>query len=157
MNTKEAAKKWGCSEKTVREYCNNGIIPIADKEDGKWCIPDEMQELPPVTLKKAIYLLTCLGDDVLPTVGRYWSEDKLLDALVYLSDMRFIIGYEGHASLEEAAKKCRVSKLGQELIESGKVRDKLGVGGEIGIKAGIESGLPTALLSITGTMKKGID
>ena len=156
MNTKKAAKQWGCSERTVREYCNNGLIPIVEKEGRKWRIPDEMQELPPVSLNRAIYLLTCLEDDVLPAVGKYWSEDKLLDALVYLSDMRFIIGYEGHVSLEEAAKKCRVSKLGQELIESGKNKNKIEAGGEIGIKAGIESGLPTALISITGTVKKEI-
>ena len=147
MNTKEAAKKWGCSEKTVREYCSNGLIPLADKISGKWFVPDEMRKLPPVTLKKAVYLLSCLEDNVLPAVSGYWNENKLSDALVYLSDMRFIIGYEGHVSLEEAAEQCRVSKLGKRLIERGKERDDTEVSRDIGIKVGIESGLPKAEIS----------
>lgn len=97
----------------MRKYCKTGMIPFAEKVNGKWDVPDEMRSLPPVTLNRAIYLLTCIEDNVLPDVSRYWSEEKLLNSLLYLSDMRFIIGYEGHSSLEEAAKQCRVSKLGK--------------------------------------------
>lgn len=153
MNTKEAAEKWGCSEKTVREYCNNGMIPLAEKVSGKWYVPDEMLGLPPVTLNRAVYLLTCLEEHVLPAVNKYWNEEKLSDALVYLSDMRFIIGYEGHASLEEAARKCRVSKLGKKLIDSGEGCNEIEAGGGLELKAGIESGLPSALVSVSGTAK----
>ncbi len=153
MNTKEAARIWGCSDNTVREYCSNGIIPLAEKVGGKWYVPDEMQELPPVTLKRAVYLLKCLEENVLPNVNRYWSEEKLTDALVYLSDMRFIIGYEGYTSLEEAVAKCRVSKLGKELIASGKDRNEVEAGGGIDLKAGVDRGLPTALAGINGMIK----
>ena len=153
MNTREAAKRWRCSEKTVREYCKTGMIPFAEKINGKWYVPDEMRALPPVTLNRAIYLLACIEDNVLPDVSRYWSEEKLLNSLLYLSDMRFIIGYEGHSSLEEAAKQCRVSKLGKKLIESSTNGNEIEAGGDIGIKAGIESGLPSAVMTLTGSAK----
>ena len=32
MNTSEAAKKWKCSVGTVRKYCNEGMIPPAEKD-----------------------------------------------------------------------------------------------------------------------------
>ena len=37
MNTKEAARKWECSVKTVTKLCADGVIPLAEKmkeEDG---------------------------------------------------------------------------------------------------------------------------
>lgn len=143
MNTKEAAKKWGCAESTVRDYCKSGIIPLAEKVGGKWSIPDEMQMLPPVTANRAVYLMRCIQDDVLPETDKYWDAEKMTEALVYLSDMRFIIDFEGHSSLEEAAKKSRVSNIGNALIEA--VQEKsgkntFGIEGEAGIKEGV----PTA-------------
>jgi hypothetical protein len=109
-----------------------------------------MEKLPPVTLNRAVFLLQCLEENELPDVKGYWSEDKMLDALVYLSDMKFIIGFEGHASLEEAAKQCHVSVLGRKLIGSTDGR-AVEAGGEVGITAGIEGGMPTALVSISGS------
>ena len=153
MNTKEAARKWKCSEKTVRDYCKNGMIPLAEKTGRKWDIPDEMEKLPPVTLNRAVFLLQCLEENELPDVNGYWSRDKMLDALVYLSDMKFIIGFEGHASLEEAAKQCHVSVLGKRLIAS-TGSQAVEAGGDVGITAGIEGGMPTALVSINGSLKK---
>ena len=108
MNTKEASEKWGCNEDIVRDYCKSGIIPVAYKERFKWVIPDGIQELPPVSAKKAVYLMKCIEENTLPGTGRYWNKDKMADALLYLSDMRFIIDYEGHSTLEDAAIKCRV-------------------------------------------------
>ena len=32
VNTSEAARKWKCSVGTVRKYCNEGIIPPAEKD-----------------------------------------------------------------------------------------------------------------------------
>ena len=88
MNTREAAKQWRCSEKTVREYCKTGMILFAEKVNGEWYVPDEMRALPPVTLNRATYLLTCIEDNVLPDVSRLRSEEKLLNSLLYLSGMR---------------------------------------------------------------------
>ena len=139
MTTKEASKKWDCTERIVQDYCKSGIIPLAEKESGKWSIPDEMQSLPPVTVSKAVYLLKCLLDQNLPITKKYWDEEKMVAALEYLSDMRFISNYEGHSSLEEAAKKCKVSKLGKELIEKAEKqpRIKKKIGGELGFEGPI--------------------
>lgn len=147
MNTKEASARWGCDEKVVREYCKSGIIPAAYKNGLKWVIPDDIRELPPVTAKKAVYLMKCIEEDILPGTGKYWNEDKMVDALLYLSDMRFILDYEGHSTLEEAAKKCRVSGLGKELIK--KTEEKAGKN-KIGVKGsfGFEKGLPTGKIEI---------
>ena len=143
MNTKEASEKWGCNENIVREYCKSGIIPVAYKEMFKWVIPDDIQELPPVTAKKAVYLMKCIEENTLPGTGRYWNKDKMTEALLYLSDMRFILDYEGHSTLEEAAKKCRISKLGKELIENNEektVKNKIGVKGSLGVQKGLPTG-----------------
>ena len=152
MNTREAAKKWGCSEKTVREYCQNGVIPIAEKNGGKWYVPIGMQSLPPVTLKKAVYLLNCIEDNILPAASRYWSENKLTDALLYLSDMGFIDGYEGNLSLEDAARNSRVTKLGKGLIDSDE--KQVEVEKNIDIKVGIEKGQPNAVISVSRSVKE---
>ena len=145
MNTKEAAVKWGCSETTVREYCRSGMIPLAEKKIFGWEIPDEMEKKPPVTRTKAVYLMRCISDDALPVTRGYWSEEKLIAALEYLSDVKFILDYEGNVSLEEAVKRSRISTIGKELIakESKKNIEK-SIGAEISAEGGIDKGLPTA-------------
>ena len=43
LSVKEAAKKWGYSESTVRKWCQQGLIKVtcvAEKKDGHWQIPD---------------------------------------------------------------------------------------------------------------------
>ena len=145
MNTREAAEKWRCSEKTVREYCKSGMIPLAEKKVFAWEIPDEMEKKPPVTRTKAVYLMRCISDDVLPETKGYWSEEKLIDALEYLSDVKFIIDYDGSDSLEEAVKRSRISSIGKELIaKETKKNSESSIGIEISGEAGVDKGLPVA-------------
>ena len=43
ISVKEAAKKWGYSESTIRKWCREGIISVtlgAEKKDGRWLIPE---------------------------------------------------------------------------------------------------------------------
>ena len=54
--TKEKAKEWGCSDRTVRDYCASGIIPPAEQLHGKWDIPDEWPK-PPMTRHKLCFLM----------------------------------------------------------------------------------------------------
>ena len=148
MNIKEASKKWGCSESTVREYCKRGLIPLAEKRGFNWDIPDEMQYLPPITVHKAVFLMKCIEDNVLPETSKYWNEEKMVDALEYLSDMRFIVNYDGHSSLEQAAKKSKVSKLGKELIKKAdrkQGKNEFGFEGE----AGFSDGGPKASIKVS--------
>ncbi|MCR5294274.1 MAG: hypothetical protein K6E30_03735 [Lachnospiraceae bacterium] len=146
MNTKQAAEKWNCSEKTVREYCKTGMIPLAEKTAFRWDIPDEMDKKPPVGRTKAVYLMYCIKDHTLPEIKSYWNEEKLLKALEYLSDVKFILDYAGEASLEEAVKKCRVSEFGEKLIkkEEAEMKTDNSLGVEISGEAGLENGLPIA-------------
>ncbi len=157
MNTKEAAVKWGCSETTVREYCKSGMIPLAEKKIFGWEIPDEMEKKPPVTRTKAVYLMRCISDDDLPVTRGYWSEEKLIAALEYLSDVKFILDYEGNVSLEEAVKRSRISTIGKELIEKEaekNVENSFGI--NVSGEAGVEKGLPTAKgkIVLTGNRKE---
>lgn len=39
MTTKEAAEKWGISDRRVLQYCNAGRIPGAVKMGNTWIIP----------------------------------------------------------------------------------------------------------------------
>ena len=59
MNTSEAARKWKCSAGTVRKYCNEGMIPPAEKSTRfpwGWNVPDEACK-PPVTRHKAVVIM----------------------------------------------------------------------------------------------------
>ena len=43
---KEAAKKWGYSESTIRKWCKDDIIKVtfgAEKKNGHWQIPIDAQ------------------------------------------------------------------------------------------------------------------
>ena len=44
LSVKEAAKKWGYSESTIRKWCKDDIIKVtfgAEKKNGHWQIPIE--------------------------------------------------------------------------------------------------------------------
>ena len=118
------------------------MIPLADKNGFGWDIPDEMEEKPPVTRTRAVYLMRCISDNVLPEIKGYWSEEKLLDALEYLSDVRFILDYEGSNSLEEAVKKSRLSSIGKKMIEE-EIKKTA-----VSVEAGLEKGIPTAKVNV---------
>lgn len=46
MGTKEAAEKWGVSQKSVAKWCREGKIPGAtqDKKGSPWHIPPDAQK-----------------------------------------------------------------------------------------------------------------
>ena len=46
LSVKEAAKKWGYSEETIRKWCREGLITAtirAEKKSGRWQIPSDAQ------------------------------------------------------------------------------------------------------------------
>ncbi len=157
MNTKQAAEKWNCTERTVRDYCKSGMIPLAEKNGFNWEIPDEMEKKPPITRTRAVYLMRCIMDKTLPETKGYWSEEKLVDALAYISDVKFILDYEGSSSLEEAVKRCRISAFGRELIEREmRKKSESSFGIELSGEAGLEKGIPSAkgTFSLKGERKE---
>lgn len=40
LSIREAAEKWGVSERRVQQYCLNGRIPGAERFANAWVIPD---------------------------------------------------------------------------------------------------------------------
>ena len=75
------------------------MVLLAEKLGRKWDIPDERENfllyhlevsLPPVMFRRK--RAACRG--------RILEYRQAFDSLFYLSDMRFIIGYESHLSLD---------------------------------------------------------
>ena len=60
MTTKQAAEKWGLSDRRVRILCTDGKIPGAFQEGRGWKIP---------------------ADAVKPTDGRFKSTESLLNMM----------------------------------------------------------------------------
>ena len=55
ITTKEASKKWGYSEDTIRKWCKNGLLSVvceAEKISGRWQIPSTAQCPKPLKSKK---------------------------------------------------------------------------------------------------------
>jgi|GEM_PF-3262018 len=52
INTKEAAKKWGMTERSVRSLCQNGRVPNVKRSGRSWLIPDNADR-PLIGLKRA--------------------------------------------------------------------------------------------------------
>ncbi|MDE7120661.1 MAG: helix-turn-helix domain-containing protein [Oscillospiraceae bacterium] len=46
MGTYRASQKWGCSQATIRKWCNEGKIPGADhdKKGSPWRIPEDTED-----------------------------------------------------------------------------------------------------------------
>lgn len=124
MNTSEAAKKWKCTADTVRKYCSEGMIPLAEKSTSfpwQWNIPDETYK-PPVTRHKAVVMMqianaVCDGGKVnLKTLGI--SEGLAWAVFQYLQDCGFIAMREVQGEIAEAMKTIQVLPLGKKLIEA---------------------------------------
>jgi len=44
LSIKEAARKWGISERWVNQYCTDGRIPGAERFGRSWAIPDTAEK-----------------------------------------------------------------------------------------------------------------
>jgi excisionase family DNA binding protein len=44
ITTREAAEKWGISERRILQYCNAGRIPGAAKMGNTWLIPKDAEK-----------------------------------------------------------------------------------------------------------------
>lgn len=125
MNTSEAAKKWKCTADTVRKYCSEGMIPLAEKSTSfpwQWIIPDETCK-PPVTRHKAVVMMRMAsavrkgGKVNIKTLGI--PENLARDAFQYLQDCGFVAMYDAQSEITEAMKAIQVLPLGEKLVEAG--------------------------------------
>ncbi|MGI6095428.1 MAG: helix-turn-helix domain-containing protein [Lachnospiraceae bacterium] len=44
LSIREAAKKWGVSERRINQYCSEGRIPGAERFGGSWAIPENAEK-----------------------------------------------------------------------------------------------------------------
>lgn len=44
MSIREAAEKWGVSERRINQYCTEGRIPGAERFGGSWAIPENARK-----------------------------------------------------------------------------------------------------------------
>ena len=56
MSTKEAAARWGISDRQVANYCSNGDIPGATKQGRSWRIPSGAQKPVDKRIKSGAYI-----------------------------------------------------------------------------------------------------
>jgi hypothetical protein len=54
MNTQAASEKWACEPRDVREWCKAGQIPGAEKQSGRWVIPETARRPPDRKLQREI-------------------------------------------------------------------------------------------------------
>lgn len=55
MSPKEAAARWRINERSVRRYCENGLIYGATQVDGLWIIPDDTPKPKSIDTEQPIY------------------------------------------------------------------------------------------------------
>ncbi len=57
ISAKEAAQKWGISERMVYKYCTQNRIPEAYQDYGIWFIPEDKQHLRQTRTESVQHLL----------------------------------------------------------------------------------------------------
>lgn len=118
---KEMAKKWGCSESTVKRYCASGIVPPAEKTgvSSKWIIPDDWPK-PPMGRHGLCFLLdtVCqLGCGVEYKSIRWgYKPDEVRNGYAYLVSSAFLSTIDPN-NLETSLVKAQITLRGAELID----------------------------------------
>ena len=120
MNTKEAARKWECSVKTVTKLCADGVIPLAEKDErGRWVIPDECEK-PPVSRFRLCYLMDMINQlkegVVYKKVKWGIGEKELQDGYQYLIENAMVSSFDIH-QLEKELPNTTITSRGKALME----------------------------------------
>lgn len=144
MNVKQAADKWQVKESTVKKYCKEGMIPLAEKIGMRWEIPDECEK-PLVTRHTAAVLMTFITQFEIgarPNLSRLGIKADDIEAVYpFLADMGFISRLNAADSLAEKLQGVRVLSSGLALIErENEVLRKKGglqISGDVRLNAGI--------------------
>ncbi|MGI6670033.1 MAG: helix-turn-helix domain-containing protein [Christensenellales bacterium] len=151
MNTKQASSSWGCSAKTVREYCKSGIIPQADKKGRAWVIPDHCTK-PPMTRHGLCFLIDTIyqmkgGADIHEYNWGYDSQ-MVIDGYKYLINNAFITRFDVE-NLIDCLVDSNLTDRGRVLLERENAESKSKIKftthanfhanlGPVGVKGGIE-------------------
>ncbi len=155
MNVKEAKSRWHVSEKTVREYCKEGIIPEATKVKRnlknlifeEWDIPDI--DKPPArrsVLVKYMKFIIVINEGAKPSINRSYSEIKKI--YKYLADSGFITPVLFKKSINDSLRGVHITSLGHELI----AKECPNVSEEISAKISANLGVLNSEISSTKTI-----
>ena len=152
-SAKEMAKKWGVSKATVNKYCASGIIPMAEKVNRKWDIPDEWPK-PPMTRHGLCFLMDTIflinhGVNYQDLKFGY-SEDIIKAGFKYLKNSGFITSININR-LSKSLIKASVTMRGKELIdrENGESKGKYSFTAHV--TAGVNSGVVKAGVNLEVT------
>ncbi len=122
MDVKEASKKWGCSQSTVRRYCKSGIVPLAEKVGTfkKWDIPDDLDK-PPLTRFRLCFLMDSIiqisnNDIDFDKISWGISEEELKNGYDYLIKNMFVSSFDVN-NLKDELKKAKLTERGISLIQ----------------------------------------
>lgn len=90
--TNEISGLWNIKPKTVRDYCNNGLIPLSFKDKGKHYIPSDTTKPEPMVIKAALALCLLqssrnISED---TLRKILSDPVFFKRSSYLRDINFI-------------------------------------------------------------------
>lgn len=146
IDTKEAAKKWGVTKRTVYAYCNEGVIPGAFKEGKEWCIPDI--DKPPARrngIVKYLNILNAINEGAEPNFNA--EREFARKMFRYISDQGFSTKIEIPEDIFHAIKGISITSLGMQLIK--KENESSHVEVETAIKGEINSGVVNAGISHT--------
>ena len=148
MNTKQAAKKWGCTSKTVCNYCKTGIIPDAEKKVF-WIIPDTQQKPPASRLKLVKVLEYIKNCSAFPKhkFAHPLSEELFVECVTYLQEYGFI-SKMNNISIDGDWTDIVVSNIGEELIKSEKIKHVTNKKVTVSASAG-----PTGLSTVAVTLE----
>lgn len=120
--TKEKGEEWGCSARTVAQYCATGLIPPADKigRFRAWAIPDKWPK-PPMRRHALCFLLDTV--DQLHLGVTYndlhmgYSREEVRDGYAYLISAGFMTSIDLQ-NYEKELYKAIVTSRGADLINA---------------------------------------
>lgn len=155
MNVKDASERWHVTEKTVREYCKEGIIPEAYKQKKsvksliyeEWNIPSI--DRPPVRRAGLVRYMLCIisiNEGAKPKFSRECNEVKQI--YKYLSDSGFITEWKSSKDIVKSLRGVSITSLGNELIK----KENPSISSEITSKIGANLGLINSEVSVTKKM-----
>ena len=117
----QAAIDWEVTKKTVVRYCEQGMVPFAEKVSGHWQIPKDAGK-PMMTRSAAVrmmYYLTVFSEGGRPNLARTGiSKDLVENGYPYLVDCGFITELNEGPTLKDQLKDVTITSLGKDLIDA---------------------------------------
>lgn len=95
MNTKDAARTWGCSISTVTRYCRDGLVCGCERTKSGYSIPDYARKpaISKAKTEKSIYLNIVKAVDEQQSItakGFHLPDYRVERYLRYLCEIKFI-------------------------------------------------------------------